>query len=141
MCSGLAAFFVATLGILLTPESSAQTSKMGPPSASQRRVDKVHRNVETKTHATDGANSVFLPAVGYKTGGMEAAFVTVADVNGDGKSDLLTTNTYFSNTVAVLLGHGDGTFGSPSTFDSGAGFPPGCSVDIDGDGNLDGCVQ
>ena len=35
--------------------------------------------------------------------------VAVADVNGDGKPDLVTAN-YGDNTVSVLLGNGDGTF-------------------------------
>src|SRR5215471_5232646 len=56
------------------------------------------------------ANPLFLPAVSYHTGGSEAGFVTVADVNGDGFPDLLVANTYYSNTVSVFLGKGDGTF-------------------------------
>jgi hypothetical protein len=34
----------------------------------------------------------------------------VADVNGDGRPDLVTANVGFS-AVTVLLGRGDGTFG------------------------------
>src|SRR5262249_54790330 len=36
-------------------------------------------------------------------------FVVVADVNGDGKPDIVT-RTVYSRTVSVLLGIGDGTF-------------------------------
>jgi hypothetical protein len=35
--------------------------------------------------------------------------VAVADVNGDGKPDLIVTNA-LNNSVSVLLGNGDGTF-------------------------------
>ena len=38
--------------------------------------------------------------------------VTVADVNGDGIPDLVVAN-YASDTISVLLGNGDGTFGPP----------------------------
>ena len=38
-----------------------------------------------------------------------------ADVNGDGKPDLVVAN-YGSNTVSVLLGNGNGTFQAQQTF-------------------------
>ena len=41
-----------------------------------------------------------------------------ADINGDGKVDLVYTNDDFS-TVAVLFGNGDGTFGTPSEYPAG----------------------
>jgi hypothetical protein len=45
--------------------------------------------------------------------------VTTADVNGDGKVDLITANN--SGTVSVLLGIGNGTFGAQTTFAAGNG--------------------
>ena len=57
--------------------------------------------------------------------------VIAADVNGDGKLDLVT------NGVAVLLGNGDGTFTLSQTYDVG-GSPVGLqSGDLNGDGHLD----
>src|SRR5580700_5065840 len=56
-----------------------------------------------------GNSLSFLPAVTYNSGGTLANFVAVADVNGDGKPDLLVAN-FQSSTVSVLLGNGDGTF-------------------------------
>ena len=81
---------------------------------------------------------LFLPAVSYSTGGLEAGFVTVADVNGDDKPDLIVANTYYSNTIGVLLGNGDGTFQPVVTYDSGGGYPTSIGVvDVNGDGKPD----
>jgi hypothetical protein len=41
--------------------------------------------------------------------------VVVADFNGDGKEDLAIAN-YYANTVSVLLGNGNGTFGNPTNY-------------------------
>ena len=45
--------------------------------------------------------------------------MAVADVNGDGKPDLVVAN-YSGNNVSVLLGNGDGTFAAQQTFAVGA---------------------
>src|SRR4051794_30108730 len=44
--------------------------------------------------------------------------VAVGDFNGDGKPDLVVTNS-IDNTVSVLPGNGDGTFGPQNTFPVG----------------------
>src|SRR5438132_6270618 len=41
--------------------------------------------------------------------------IAVADLNGDGKLDLVSTN-FTGNGVTVLLGNGDGTFAAQSNF-------------------------
>jgi hypothetical protein len=76
-------------------------------------------------------DGTFQPAVNYDSGGSVTYGVAIADVNGDGKPDILVTN--FSNTVAVLLGNGDGTFQAALTFSAGA--PVWIVVsDVNGDG-------
>ena len=68
--------------------------------------------------------------------GTNPQWVTVADVNHDGKLDLLVAN-FTDNTVSVLLGNGDETFQHKMDFPTGAN-PSSIAVgDFDADGNLD----
>ena len=89
------------------------------------------------------ASSIFLEAPAYGSGGLDAFSVAVADVNGDGKPDLVVANqcTSSSNcngTVGVLLGNGDGTFQTPVSYSSG-GYEADSVVveDVNGDGKPD----
>src|SRR5438093_13427140 len=53
-------------------------------------------------------------------------FVAAGDFNGDRVQDLAVAN-FDSNTISVLLGNGDGTFGAASTF-AADGCPLGVNV-------------
>ena len=68
--------------------------------------------------------------------GMDPYSVVAADVNGDGKLDLICAN-WGDNTLTVLTNNGNGGFGSNATLS--VGFEPECVVaaDINGDGKLD----
>lgn len=80
----------------------------------------------------------FLPAVTYQTGGTEATFVAVADFNGDGIPDLAIANSYYNNTIGILLGNGDGTFRHIKSYDAGGASPATIlASDLNGDGKVD----
>jgi len=81
-------------------------------------------------------DGTFKKAVTYGSGGIGALAVAIADVNGDGKPDLLVVHE-ISNTVGVLLGKGDGTFAKAQTYPT-IGYSVSLAVaDVNGDGKPD----
>jgi hypothetical protein len=92
-------------------------------------------------------DGTFQPAATYSSGGGSispfSSLLTVADVNGDGKPDLIVENSQccsvLGGVLGVLLGNGDGTFQKVVTYKSRAGGN-GTSVavaDVNGDRKLD----
>ncbi len=80
----------------------------------------------------------------YSSGGYEAYFVVVGDVNGDGKLDLIVANgcqsgnQCMNGAVGVLLGNGDGTFQSAQSYSSGGVVASSVAIaDVNKDGNAD----
>ena len=85
--------------------------------------------------ATSPTSFVTLGSSSVTVGTAPAAVIS-ADLNADGKLDLVATNGR-GNTISVLLGKGDGTFASQVSYATGAG-PYGVSVgDFNSDGKLD----
>src|SRR5439155_16178903 len=76
----------------------------------------------------------FLAPVNYEVGSNPQAVVT-ADFNGGG-ADLAVANSS-SDTVSVLPGNGDGTFGTKTDFATGASPRSLVAGDVSGDGKID----
>jgi hypothetical protein len=75
-------------------------------------------------------DGTFQTAATYGSGGYYAFSVAAADVNGDGKPDLMVANYCGTDnncstegSAAVLLGNGDGTFQKAVTYGSGGVNP------------------
>ena len=80
----------------------------------------------------------FAKPIACQSGGPGAGSATLADLNGDGRLDVIVT-TYSQSTnlgeVAVLIGNGDGTFQSAVIYGTGAYGPTSVAVgDVNGDG-------
>jgi hypothetical protein len=80
-------------------------------------------------------DGTFQPQQTYLVG-KEPDSVAVADINGDGKPDLVVAN-YGGGTVSVLLGAGKGVFQPQQTFAAGAGPEDVAVADLNGDGKPD----
>ena len=78
-------------------------------------------------------DGTFAAPVNFYSGG-QPSFLSVADVNKDGSSDLILGN----GGVVVALGNGDGSFRAPVTYASGGLNPASLAVeDLNDDGSLD----
>ncbi|MEO8739918.1 MAG: FG-GAP-like repeat-containing protein [Casimicrobiaceae bacterium] len=90
---------------------------------------------QTLSVLLNNGDGSFAPMRAYATG-VNPGAVTIADVNSDGKPDLIVAN-YSDGTISVLLGNGDGTFAPRLTY--ATGFRPNLvrAVDLNRDGKLD----
>ncbi|HKR58498.1 MAG TPA: FG-GAP-like repeat-containing protein, partial [Pyrinomonadaceae bacterium] len=77
----------------------------------------------------------FAPPVNYTVGSNPHA-CALGDLNGDGKPDIAVANNASSN-ISVLLGVGDGTFGTKTDYDAATGPYAVVTVDLNGDSKLD----
>lgn len=91
----------------------------------------------TSSQRASSAATGFATPVDYRVGG-EPHSVAVADLNGDGVSDLVAANwRNGDDTVSVLLGSGDGTFGSQTKYATGVSPAQVAVGDVNNDGRLD----
>ena len=85
---------------------------------------------------------VYYPVALSSVGGNQADTypegAVIADVNGDGKGDIISSNDD-SGDVTILLGNGDGTVNVPTIGYATGGYPeqPAIVADFNGDGFLD----
>jgi hypothetical protein len=90
------------------------------------------------TFATGVYYSVATESVTNTVASVFPLAVTIADVNGDGKQDIVSSNVNGAD-VTVLLGNGDGTLSEPTIGYSTGGLPRTSAVvaDFNGDGFAD----
>jgi len=77
----------------------------------------------------------FAPRIDLPTGGTKPASVALADFNGDGRIDIAVSN-FDSDTIAVFLNNGNGTFAAPVL--TAVQIPNGLGPIVAGDFNEDG---
>jgi FG-GAP-like repeat/FG-GAP repeat len=123
---------ITTVAFLLALGTPTQLAGAGQPSAKPQVVPT----------SQDANPLLFMTAVTYDPGGQSFS-VAIADVNGDGKPDLLvanecdTSSTCAHGSVGVLLGIGDGTFRAATAFDVENAIDSIAVADVNGDGNED----
>jgi hypothetical protein len=80
-------------------------------------------------------DGTFQPVQLYDSGGLDADYVVVADVNRDKKPDVLVGNA--SGNIGVLIGNGSGAFRPVVTYAAPVGVSAIVVADLNGDRKLD----
>jgi hypothetical protein len=106
-----------------------------------QQINRNPKIVDTNTTTPSSLGFTFLPAKSFDSGGQLAWIVVAADINGDGKPDLLSVNADSNGpdgTVGIRLGNGDGTFRRLVAYDAGGADTTGIGVgDLNGDRTAD----
>ena len=114
---------------------------------SKPEIVSVNCNDSTITIYVNNGDGSFLAGVYYDVAKNSASdtvvyvypyFVTIADINGDGKNDIISSN-YYGGDVTLLFGNGDGTVNVPTMGYAVGGYPynPALVGDFNGDGLAD----
>lgn len=131
----------AVLTIIVVPPVLSEV-----PAERQRNAESAKSTRQT-TLSTSSGSSLFLPVATYDPGGSQASMVVVADVDGDGKPDLVVLNCgncygppsiTHPGSVGIMRGNGDGTFRPAVSYRTGTASPRFVAVaDVNGDDKLD----
>jgi hypothetical protein len=85
---------------------------------------------------TNNGSGVFGLSSTPANGNARAFSIVAADINGDGKPDLITAN-FTTDTLTVFTNNGSGVFGSNATYTVGSQPRSVVAVDVNGDDKLD----
>jgi hypothetical protein len=120
----------------------AKTPGAGPMSGKPSVASELGDKVPLVTHtapgprASDAENPVLFRRLTYDSGGRLAWSIAVADLNGDGKPDMVVAN--IEGQLGVLLGKGNGSFQPVVSYNSVVGSAISIAVgDLNRDGKLD----
>lgn len=138
---------ILSAGVLVQPafSSPSQTTARAQQSKQQASSSESSPAVGLRPVQTSSGPFSLLGAVDYTLNGFGAESLAVADLNGDGKLDMVVANMCQSTIkggyctgngqVSVMLGNGDGTFQSPVAYDSGGYQAVSVAIaDLNGDG-------
>jgi hypothetical protein len=123
--------FILTLTILIALVAFVPLNGVGQSSGRSPHPGNRLQAKGSVSGSSQPSSPLFLPVVTYASGGDYPISVAVADINLDGKPDLVVANQD-SSTVGILLGNGNGTFRKAVTYNSGGEFPTSVAVGVPG---------
>jgi FG-GAP-like repeat len=134
--------------VLVAAQSNPMSVSSSPRTMSSARFASRQLKHASANSGSQTFGLTFAPVVDYGSGGGGPQSVAVADVNGDGKPDIVVANFcgidtscsagYEAGTVGVLLANGDGTFRKAVTYGSGGDDASSVAIgDVNGDGKPD----
>ena len=121
-------------------KAGASTASLTVQALNDQKVEAVENVKLNISVAAEGGTPSFANAVNYAMGNSTYSnntySVALADLNADGKADVVTANIHI-NTISVRLGQGNGSFASEKTYAVGSNPIKAVLADVNGDGRLD----
>ncbi|HKS75232.1 MAG TPA: VCBS repeat-containing protein [Terriglobales bacterium] len=136
--------FLVTISLLCsiaTAQHSSNTPALQPRNGNFATNIVISSPVTAQKDIAPPANQLFQHPVRYDTAGYDPFAVAVGDFNSDGNADVVVANQEMygaESSVGILLGNGDGTFQTATSFDAAGELAYSVAVaDVNGDGHLD----